>query len=199
MVDQFFEARNSLVFLGGTLNRNMDKQSIAEQRDELRYPDRLRRATRRFIAEWKPSCQYAVTLTLKQVTKRNAVDDRLNPHGYSVPVTLNEMDAPRIARGFIYQLNYSIFGRCGMRKKRSVDYLFALEGRKPHERLHLHIAIRQTPEWLRYFEFWDHARTAAKKTDWVYHHVKATPGDDFWQQFYITKEVGRRDTDALLW
>lgn len=157
-----------------------------------------KQALRDWLAASAPELQLGITLTLKQHTQRSTTSSYLNPNSYKVYVKLDEIHAGKIADDFMLRLNSEVFRTAAKRYGMSLYYVPMLEGRRKDERLHLHFGVGAVPKWLSAVDFYKAVGTAAKHTDWVDKQIDVMPADQFLCS-YLTKTVGRYDTDAVLW
>jgi hypothetical protein len=135
--------------------------------------------------------QFAVTLTLRQ----------------SIPVLTNigahirklrREDCDAIAKRFTQKLNRQAFGKAAERYGKSLRFLAVVEGQRTGKNLHLHMAVGNFPASYLPNQFPTMVKNAVDlvaELD-VEHDVQIM--DSGWTD-YITKELGRKDTDNVLW
>ena len=152
----------------------------------------VKQATRDMLVSLYKQYPIALTLTLKQ----------------SYPVTnvygtyiqkLDRDEVRRIARHFTHKFNQQIFGsRAAKKYKKGLNYLIVMEGERTNKNLHLHMAIGGFPCFVKWSKL-DGLVTNAKKSIFEIqeqHDIDIT--DSGWNE-YITKEVGKYDTDNVFW
>ncbi len=77
--------------------------------------------------------------------------------------------------------------------------MVVVEGARTHKNLHLHIAIGNIPAYVKFNNFDVLVRNAKLKVEQIDdQHKLAIAGDSGWMD-YITKELGMKDTDNILW
>jgi hypothetical protein len=149
-------------------------------------------ATRTWLIGMSKDFPLALTLTLKQTivetTDRGTYKRRLT-----------RIDCERIAKRFTQKLNREVFGKRSADKfGHALKYLPVVEGERSNKNLHLHFAIGGWPSHIRLSEFnklVTNAKLNIENID-IQHDVGIT--DSGWIE-YITKEVGTKDTDNVLW
>jgi hypothetical protein len=96
-------------------------------------------------------------------------------------------------------LNREVFGKRGADKfGHSLKYLPVVEGERSNKNLHLHFAIGGLPSYVKFNQF-DRLVTNAKlNVENIDTEHKVKLADSGWIE-YITKEVGTKDTDNVLW
>lgn len=149
-------------------------------------------ATRTWLASMHTQYQLALTLTVKQVT---AVT---NAHG-TYYKRLDKSEIKRIAEHFTHKLNKQVFGvRAAKSGKKALKYLVVVEGERTYKNWHIHMAIggldRHT-KWNKFEELVRNAKRSVRELD-EQHDLKIM--DSGWFD-YITKELGKFDTDNVLW
>ncbi len=174
------------------LNKAMD---LYEIRKRTAYePDASptqKNAVRSWLAGLRSEYQFAVTLTLKQY-----IELKLE-HGVNYKRLVRE-DCDRIAKRFIQKLNRQAFGKAAERHGKGLSYLVVVEGERTAKPLHLHLAVGGLPKHHLPNQF---VTMVKNSVDLVWeldtqHDVQIM--DSGWTD-YITKELGRRDTDNVLW
>lgn len=170
--------------------------TIAEIRAKSAYIDfskpTLKQSTRHFARQICDQYPIALTLTVKQhVTTKNN-------NGVFVS-KLNSDSCRRVAERFTQKLNRTIFGKRAAEKHgKSLKYFVVVEGARSHKNLHLHIAIGDLPKHVSFNQvnaLVCEAKGQIRELD-VQHHLSIA--DSGWID-YITKEVGKHDTDNVLW
>ena len=134
----------------------------------------------------------ALTLTLKQTivetTDRGTYKRRLT-----------RTDCEHIAKRFTQKLDREIFGiRKAGRVGYTLKYLPIVEGERSNKNLHLHFAIGGLPSYVKLNEFENHVINAKMYVSYIDTEHKVDIADNGWIE-YITKEVGTKDTDNVLW
>ena len=136
----------------------------------------------------------ALTLTIKQTQRIK------NANGVLVK-KVNEQDCEWIAKRFTKKLNREVFGKRGAEKYGyALKYFVVVEGGGyTGKNLHLHMAIGNLPAHVN-FEDMDALVSRAKQyVEGVdEQHVVAMATDCGWMD-YITKEVSKSNSDAVLW
>lgn len=149
-------------------------------------------AVRAWLGGMSKEFPLALTLTLKQtITETN------NRGTYKRSLT--RADCERIARRFTQKLNRQVFGKYAADKcGKSLRYLPVIEGERSHKNLHLHFAIGGLPSHVRFNQFDTLVTNAKLNVEHVDAEHKVDLTDSGWIS-YITKEVGTKDTDNILW
>jgi len=136
--------------------------------------------------------QLALTLTIKQSIEIT----NLNGTYYK---RLDKDDIKRIATHFTHKLNKQVFGVSAAKSgKKSLKYFAVIEGERTFKNLHLHIAIGgldKNTKWNKFEELVRNAKSSVKELD-EQHNLQIM--DSGWLE-YITKELGKHDTDNVLW
>ena len=170
--------------------------NLAEIRQKTAYqpnaPLTQKAATRLWLVELSKSYPLALTLTLKQTINDSCLTGA-RKH------TLNLADCERIAHRFQQKLNRSVFGqRAADKYGKSLKYIPVVEGQRSNKHLHLHYAIGGLPSYLQLRDFEKLVTTAKIYVENVDAEHRVDITDSGWME-YITKEVGRKDTDNVLW
>ena len=149
-------------------------------------------ATRTWLSGMSKDYPLALTLTLKQTIVETSARG-------SYKRKLTRADCERIAKRFIQKLNREAFGKRGAEKYGySLMYLVVVEGERSNKNLHLHFAIGGLPSHVKFNEF-DKLVTSAKScVDYIDTEHMVKLADSGWIE-YITKEIGSKDTDNVLW
>jgi hypothetical protein len=148
-------------------------------------------AVRSWLTSLRSEYQFAVTLTLKQHTALK------HDHGVQYKRLVRE-DCDRVAKRFIQKLNREAFGKAAERHGKALRFLVVVEGERTGKQLHLHLAVGGLPKHHRPNHFTTMVKNAVdlvRELD-AQHDVQIM--DSGWTD-YITKELGRRDTDNVLW
>ena len=158
----------------------------------------LKEAARAWVLDQLPRLEHMLTLTLKQHLRVSGTARRFNQHGYKSYQKLDRFIAEKVAAQFIERLNSEVFHTAARRYGKSLFYLPVLERGEVSERLHLHIGIGAIPTWARGAELYKAVGRAAKHTDWIDEQLNIVEADAY-ALAYITKQVERHNTDAILW
>lgn len=148
-------------------------------------------AVRSWLTDLRGEYHFAVTLTLKQYMEIKCE--------YGVHYKrLARADCDRIAKRFIQKLNRQAFGKAAERNGMALRCLVVVEGERTGKQLHLHLAVGGLPmHYLpnQFSTMVTNAVNLVRELD-AQHDVQIM--DSGWTD-YITKELGRRDTDNVLW
>jgi hypothetical protein len=149
-------------------------------------------ATRTWLRGMSKDFPLALTLTLKQTivetTERGTYKRKLT-----------RIDCERIAKRFTQKLNREVFGKRGAEKfGHSLKYLPVVEGERSNKNLHLHFAIGGLPSHVKLNQFDAFVINAKLNVENIDAEHKVDIADSGWFE-YITKEVGTKDTDNVLW
>lgn len=149
-------------------------------------------ATRIWLSGMSMDFPLALTLTLKQTIVENTVKG-------SYKRRITRTDCERIAKRFTQKLNREVFGKRNADKHGyTLKYLPVVEGERSSKNLHLHFAIGGLPKHIKFNQF-DALVTQAKlHVENIDSQHKVDLTDSGWME-YITKEVGSKDTDNVLW
>lgn len=169
---------------------------INEIRQKLGYdPDAqptAKQCTRTFLTSLSKQYPLALTLTLKQYAEVK------NANGVFYK-KLDKEDIRRVAKHFTHKLNKQVFGSSAKRYGKGLKYLVVVEGERTHKQLHLHMAIGDLPNYVKWNEVDTLVRNAKLSIkDLDEQHKVEIAGDSGWME-YITKELGKNDTDNVLW
>ena len=149
-------------------------------------------AVRAWLGGMSKEFPLSLTLTLKQTIVEK------NDRG-TFKRKLTRDDCERIARRFTQKLNREVFGKYAAEKGgKTLKYLPVVEGERSNKHLHLHFAVGGLPSHVRFNQFdtlVTNAKLHVEHID-VQHDVDIT--DSGWIE-YITKEVGTKDSDNVLW
>ena len=149
-------------------------------------------AVRAWLGGMSREFPLSLTLTLKQTIVEK------NDRG-TYKRNLTRDDCERIARRFTQKLNREVFGKYAAEKGgKSLKYLPVVEGERSNKHLHLHFAVGGLPSHVRFNQFdtlVTNAKLHVEHID-IQHEVDIT--DSGWIE-YITKEVGTKDSDNVLW
>lgn len=174
------------------LNTAMDLYEIRKR--TAHEPDAAptqKHAVRSWLTSLRSEYQFAVTLTIKQYSELKL------EYGINYKRLVRE-DCDRIAKRFIQKLNRQAFGKAAERNGKSLRYLVVVEGERTAKHLHLHLAVGGLPKTYLPNQFpimVKNAMDLVRELD-TQHDVQIM--DSGWTD-YITKELGRTDTDNVLW
>jgi hypothetical protein len=150
-----------------------------------------RSATRDFVRSIQNDYQVALTLTLKQTW--------FNKNGQlSVQHYLSVHDIPIIYERFQHQLNKLVYKNQYTRYEQSLKFFRAWEDGWGSKRKHLHAAIGNFPKGFKYNTLPSLIEKASRQCYEIDTEHKEEICDGGWME-YITKEVGKHDTDKILW
>ena len=149
-------------------------------------------AVRAWLGGMSKDFPLSLTLTLKQtIVEKN--DRGVYRHN------LTRDDCERIAKRFIQKLNRQVFGKYAADKcGKSLKYLPVVEGERSNKHLHLHFAIGGLPSHVKFNQFDTLVTNAKLRVEYIDTEHKVDVTDSGWIS-YITKEVGTKDTDNVLW
>jgi hypothetical protein len=168
---------------------------LADIRKRVAYnenaPLTQKQATRLFLSSKANEYEFAVTLTIKQ----NSVIT--NNNGTRTQVTRKD-DLLRTAKKFTQKLNRLTYGRNADYNGKGMKYFAVVEGERTNKLLHLHLAVGNKPANMPFSKCGELIRKAANLCELVNEQVDVQIMDSGWME-YITKEVGSKDTDNVLW
>jgi len=150
-----------------------------------------KQATRNWLNSLHKQYPVALTLTLKQVNSYKSVK---GVHTKK----LDRDECRRIATHFTHKLNQQVFGSSAKRYGKALKYLIVVEGERTTKNLHLHIAIGNVPDYVKWNELDRLVRNAKLKVAELDEQHKVDIVDSGWVE-YLTKELGMKDTDNVLW
>ena len=134
----------------------------------------------------------ALTLTLKQIIVEKTVRGTYKRK-------LTRIDCEQLARRFIQKLNRQVFGKRAADKfGLGLKYLAVVEGQRSGKNLHLHFAVGGLPGHVRFNQFEALVRKAKSAVENIDAEHEVELADSGWME-YITKEIGAKDTDNVLW
>jgi hypothetical protein len=169
---------------------------LADIRQKLAYNSNAqptaKHSTRLFLTSLSNQYPLALTLTLKQYTEVK------NANGVYYK-QIDKDDVRRIAKHFTHKLNKQVFGSSAKRFGKGLKYLVVVEGERTHKHLHLHMAIGNLPTYVKWNEVDTLVRNAKLSVEGLdEQHKLEIAGDSGWME-YLTKELGKHDTDNVLW
>ncbi len=149
-------------------------------------------AIRTWLRGMSKNFPLALTLTLKQT-----IVETTNRGTYKRKLT--RIDCELIAKRFTQKLNREVFGKRGADKfGHSLKYLPIVEGERSNKNLHLHFAIGGLPSHVKFNQFDRLVINAKLNVEHIDAEHMVDTADSGWIE-YITKEVGTKDTDNVLW
>ncbi len=149
-------------------------------------------ATRTWLSGMSKDFPLALTLTLKQTIIETT-------YRGTYKRKLTRSDCERIAKRFTQKLNRGVFGKYAAEKGgKSLKYLPVIEGERSNKNLHLHFAIGGLPSHVKFNEFDALVNQAKINVEYIDTEHKVKLADSGWIE-YITKELGTKDTDNVLW
>jgi hypothetical protein len=152
----------------------------------------LKAATRLWLCSLSNEYQFALTLTLKQT-----IVETTDRGTYKRKITTS--DCEKIAKRFIQKLNRQVFGkRAADKYGLTLKYLPVVEGERSNKRLHLHLAVGNLPSHIKLNQLENLVDKAKLLVEHVDVECKLDIADSGWFE-YMTKEVGTKDTDNVLW
>jgi hypothetical protein len=160
------------------------------QKSDLNRPN-CRSETRQFLSTIASDYSVAMTLTLNQKWFDKCGLMR-------VPHYLKAEDIPYIYARFQHQLNKLIWKNRYTRFGESVKMLRAWEDGKGSKRIHLHAALGNFPNDFKLNSLPSLVEKASQQCFEIDHQHKEKICDEGWIE-YITKEVGKHNTDKILW
>ena len=174
------------------LNKTMKLQQIRQKTaySATAMPTQ-KQATRIWLNSLHKQYSLALTLTLKQ---SNLVK---NANGTYIQ-KLDKDEIRRVARRFTQKLNQQVFGSSAKRYGKCLKYLVVVEGERTGKNLHLHMAVGNLPRYVKWNEVDGLVRNAKLRVVELDEQHKVDIVDSGWME-YITKELGMKDTDNVLW
>ena len=160
------------------------------QKSELNRPN-CRTETRQFLVGLATNYQVALTLTLNQKWFDKCGQMRVEHY-------LSKDDIPYIYERFQHQLNKLVWKNRYTRYGDKLQFIRAWENGNGSKRIHLHAALGNFPKDFKLNTLPKLIERAAKQCYEVDIQHKEDICDSGWIE-YITKEVGKKDTDKILW
>ena len=170
------------------MNLELIRQKIAFSPNAL---PTQKQATRTWLNSLHKQYPVALTLTLKQF---NLVK---NANGAYIQ-KLDKDEVCRVARHFTQKLNQQVFGNSAKRYGKTLKYLVVVEGERTGKNLHLHLAIGDLPSHIKFNQIDEFVKNAKLRVAELDEQHRVDVVDSGWMQ-YITKELGNKDTDNVLW
>jgi hypothetical protein len=169
--------------------------NIEQIRQKIAYsPNAMptqKEATRNWLNSIHKDYPIALTLTLKQF-----IEVKNDRGAYFKKI--NKDDIRRIAKHFTQKLNQQVFGNSAKRYGKGLKYLVVVEGERTGKNLHLHMAIGDLPSYVKWNEVDGLVRNAKLRVAELDEQHKVDIVDSGWME-YLTKELGMKDTDNVLW
>jgi len=150
-----------------------------------------KQATRTWLSSKSSEYPLALTLTLKQTIAEKTAYGTFKR-------CITRLDCERVAQRFIQKLNKEVFGNSAKRHNKSLKYLVVVEGERTYKQLHLHMAIGDLPKHIRFNKFDELVKKAKVRVEEIDVQHKVDIADSGWME-YITKELGTKDTENVLW
>jgi len=163
------------------------RQKMATKEHRLSCKD----AVRNFLRGRLYDFQYAVTLTFNPYTK---VTTEKGVHYKAI----KKEDVIASAAKFKRRLNAIALGSSAKRHNKSLNYFFVMEGERSSKQLHLHLAVGGELRKIHRNEFIHAVESAATLCPHIGSEHDVQIVDSGWFE-YITKEIGKHDTDNVLW
>jgi hypothetical protein len=148
-------------------------------------------ATRDWLRGLHQDYPVALTLTLKQV-----IEIKSDKGTYYKKIDKEE--CRQLAKRFTHKLNQQIYGSSAKRYGKGLKYLIVIEGERSCKNLHLHMAIGEIPKHIKWSEIKGLVDNAKTKVVGIDKESEVSIADSGWMD-YLTKELGRADTDNVLW
>ena len=151
----------------------------------------VKQETRDWLRGLHQDYPVALTLTLKQV-----IEIKSDKGTYYKKIDKEE--CRQIAKRFTHKLNQQIYGSSAKRYGKGLKYLIVVEGERSCKNLHLHMAIGEIPSHIKWSEIKGLVDNAKAKVVDIDKESDIAIADSGWMD-YLTKELGRADTDNILW
>lgn len=189
--------------------------NIAETRETLKRKGAYNVSHKRIVADWLAhSCIINFNLGLTLMPKK--VPHKHVPGKSKITMRhLNKHELERAGLRFVEILNKVVYRNAYLRHGRQLDVVMVMEGEKSYKDLHLHFALRK-PDNMIWMEFARRTKLALKLSSEFmvrndsYDNRYGEQYDGLIQEFrykldvvdsgwlyYITKELGHRDTSNL--
>ena len=169
---------------------------LADIRQKLAYNPNAqptqKQATRTWLNSTSSDYQLALTLTIKQTVEIK------NANGISYK-RIDRDEIRRIATHFTHKLNKQVFGVSAAKSgRKSLKYFVVIEGERTFKNLHIHMAIGGLDKHTQWWKFDELVRNAKRSVIELDEQHELNIMDSGWMD-YITKELGKNDTDNVLW
>jgi hypothetical protein len=151
-----------------------------------------KQATRAWLNGMAKEYPVALTLTLNQAIREVTIKGTYCRQ-------LTKEDCEKAAARFIQKLNEEIFGKNAVRRhNKGLNFIVTIEGERTEKHLHLHLAIGGFVRGYKFNQLGNKVRQAKAHVKNLAEQHKLDICDSGWLE-YITKELGRKDTDNVLW
>jgi hypothetical protein len=133
----------------------------------------------------------AVTLTLKQTFEVKTNREIYFQH-------IDKDECRRIAIRFKNKLNQAIFGNAAKRFNKSLAYLISFERGSGGLNYHLHIAIGNLPNHIKFSEFSLIVKSIQHKVPEINKQIDVQICDSGWSE-YVVKESQKTKSQSIFW
>ena len=167
---------------------------LDEIRQRTAYEEQKRTqkdAVRDYLRSRQADFGFALTLTFKPSTL--VVNDKGTYYR-----KLNKDVVADAAAKFKRRLNNIALGSAAKRHGKSLNYFFVMEGERSSKQLHLHIALGGELKRIGMNGLVKAIEQAAALCEGTGEKIDVQIADSDWLS-YMTKEVGKHDTDNVLW
>lgn len=169
---------------------------LSEIRQRMAYDEKAlpaqKEAARTWLGGIAKGYPVALTLTLKQVIKE------ITPKGIYYR-QLTKEDCEKAAARFIRKLNEEVFGKNAVRRHgKGLKYIVIVEGGRTGKNLHLHMSIGDFLAGFRFNQLKGQIKKAKAHVQNLDEQYDFKICDSGWVE-YMCKELGRKDTDNVLW
>lgn len=148
-------------------------------------------ALRNYLRSRQGDFQYAVTLTFKP-----SINIKTTRGVYSK--ALDRLDVEKSAGRFKRRLNNIALGSSAKLHGNSLNYFFVVEGERSCKQMHLHLIVGGELRKIKRCEFTQAVVDAAALCEYMGTEIDVQVADSGWLE-YMTKEVGKHDTENVLW
>lgn len=145
--------------------------------------------TRRFAHNLVQQYPIALTLTLKQTVSVT------NAKG-SYKRAINVDDCKAVAKRFMQKLDKEVYGNAAKRYNKTLDYIAVCEGLHSDKHLHLHMRIGTLPTHVKLNQITHKIHKIKQLVKQIDTQFDVQIADNGWTE-YITKEISKRNTDAI--
>ncbi len=177
-----------------SINKGMSK--LAEIRKKMANGAECEPSQKQAVRTWLGGLHqdypYALTLTIKP-----SVTEHTERGVYQRQIKRDDCD--KIALRFQQKLNREVFGRRAADSYgHTLKYIAVVEGERSCKALHLHLAVGGLPAHIKPMQLQSLVSNARLQVRELNEQFEVNIADSGWLE-YITKELGRRDTDNVLW
>jgi hypothetical protein len=169
--------------------------NLYEIRKRAGYEANAKQSQKNAVRTWlqglRADFQFAVTLTIK--TSIPVLTER----GAHI-LKISRVDCDAIAARFVKKLNRQAFGKAAERYNKSLKFIPVVEGERSGKNLHFHLAIGGLPSSCLPNQLSVMVRNAINLVRELDGQHDVQVMDSGWIE-YFTKELGRNDTDNVLW